>query len=67
MTRKRSTITEREQRVIRWISTLSDKELFGLECFLAGTRVGAREDLTDVKQSKAEKSVDVSITNLVKW
>lgn len=58
MTYKRSTITEREQRVIRWISTLSDKELFGLECFLAGTRVGAREDLTDVKQSIQGKIIE---------
>ena len=58
MTHKRSTITEREQRVIRWISTLSDKELFGLECFLVGTRVGAREDLTDAKQSIRGKIIE---------
>lgn len=34
-------INDRDKRVIRLVTRLSDKELFGLECFLAGTRAGA--------------------------
>ena len=57
MTHKKSTITEREQRVIRWISNLSDKELFGLECFLAGTRVGAQANTPINKKYNQEGNI----------
>ena len=40
MAQKENTITinDRDKRVIRLVTRLTDKELFGLECFLAGTR-----------------------------
>ena len=56
MTQKMKELTEREQRVIKWVSNLSDKELFGLECFLAGTRVAAKETQTEEKQGELESS-----------
>ncbi|MBR2045260.1 MAG: hypothetical protein IJ958_03895 [Agathobacter sp.] len=36
-------ISERDRRAICLVSKLNDKELFGLECYLAGMRVAARE------------------------
>jgi len=38
------TISERDRRVIFAISRLSEKELFGLECYLAGTRAAGRAE-----------------------
>lgn len=35
-------ISDRDRKVIHIVTRLTDKELFGLECFLAGTRAGAR-------------------------
>lgn len=43
MEEKQITITERDRDVIRWVSTLSDSELFGLECFLAGAQIAPQE------------------------
>lgn len=57
MTQKMKELTEREQRVIKWVSNLSDKELFGLECFLAGTRVAAKE--TQTEETPGEQDVSV--------
>lgn len=42
-TEKTAAINERDRRVIGIVSRLTDKELFGLECFLAGTRAGAHD------------------------
>lgn len=44
MAAERTTITERDRRVINLVTRLSDRELFGLECFLAGTRVAKKEE-----------------------
>lgn len=38
-------VNDREKRVIRLVTLLSDKELFGLECFVAG--MGVREELKE--------------------
>lgn len=46
MKKKQITITERDRRVVEWVANLSDAELFGLECFLAGARVAALENQT---------------------
>ena len=43
MVEKQIIITERDRRVIRWVATLSDNELFGLECFLAGAKIATQE------------------------
>ena len=51
MEKKQIAVTEREKRVIKWIANLSDRELFGLECFLAGTRVAAQKDMAPEQQS----------------
>lgn len=57
MAEKQITITERDRRVIRWVATLSDNELFGLECFLAGAKIAAQEKqcLNVGKSSKEHK------------
>ncbi len=68
MTQKKRTITEREERIIKWVSSLSDKELFGLECFLAGIRMTTRESLADEDdedQMQAEKNEKGHQTNLL--
>lgn len=44
MTAEKTTITERDRRVINLVTKLSDRELFGLECFLAGARVAKKEE-----------------------
>jgi hypothetical protein len=36
------TISERDRRAIVLLARLTDKELFGLECYLAGTRAAGR-------------------------
>lgn len=36
------TISERDKRAIFIISRLTEKELFGVECYLAGTRAAGR-------------------------
>lgn len=51
MTQKRVTITEREKQAVKWIAGLSDKELFGLECFLAGIRMKTKQNQMAVNQS----------------
>lgn len=50
MRHRKVTLTEKERKIIQWVSTLSDKELFGLECLLAGTKVVVQENLTDIDQ-----------------
>lgn len=44
MTTEKATITERDRKVINLVARLNDRELFGLECFLAGTRVAKKEE-----------------------
>nr|DAH09690.1 MAG TPA: hypothetical protein [Caudoviricetes sp.] len=41
MTAEKTTIalTERDKQVISLVSKLTDREVFGLECFLAGIRL----------------------------
>lgn len=34
------TISDRDLRAIYLVAQLDDRELFGLECFIAGTRAG---------------------------
>lgn len=46
MKEKPITVTEKDRRVINWISNLNDTELFGLECFWAGIRVASLEKQT---------------------
>lgn len=41
MGKENMTITERDRRAIFLVAKLNDKELFGLECYLAGTRAAA--------------------------
>lgn len=41
MAKQNMTITERDRRAIFLVAKLNDKELFGLECYLAGTRAAA--------------------------
>lgn len=36
-------VTERDRRAIVLVAKLTEKELFGLECYLAGTRAAQRE------------------------
>ncbi|WP_405382675.1 hypothetical protein [Phascolarctobacterium sp.] len=38
------TISERDKRAIFLVAKLNEKELFGLECYLAGTRAATREE-----------------------
>lgn len=45
------TITERDRRLIRLATHLTDKELFGVECFLAGVRMAA--DNSSMQQDMA--------------
>lgn len=35
------TVTERDRRLIRLATYMTDEELFGIECFLAGLRTAA--------------------------
>ena len=44
MTTEKATITERDRKVINLVARLNDRELFGQECFLAGTRVAKKEE-----------------------
>lgn len=44
-------VNDREKRVIRLVTLLNDKQLFGLECFVAGMGVrGTTEEKTDCQQ-----------------
>ncbi len=45
-------ITEKDRRAIKLVSKLSDYEIFGLECFLAGLRTAKKES----KQQEATKA-----------
>ena len=54
MAAERTTITERDRRVINLVTRLSDRELFGLECFLAGTRVAKKEGPATKQKAGAE-------------
>lgn len=40
MAKENMKITERDRRAILLVAKLDDKELFGLECYLAGVRAG---------------------------
>ena len=53
MTAERTIITERDRRVINLVTRLNDRELFGLECFLAGTRVAKKEELATKQKAGA--------------
>lgn len=45
-------VNDREKRVIRIVTLLNDKQLFGLECFVAGMGVrGTEEEKTDRQQA----------------
>lgn len=50
------TISERDKRAIFIISRLTEKELFGMECYLAGTRAASRaaENQTGSRQQAAQ-------------
>lgn len=56
MAKQNMTITERDRRAIFLVAKLNDKELFGLECYLAGTRAASRaaENQTDSRQQAAQ-------------
>lgn len=45
------TITERDRRLIRLATHLTDKELFGIECFITGVRMAAGN--SDMQQDVA--------------
>lgn len=53
MAAERTTITERDRRVINFVTRLSDEEIFGLECFLAGTRVAKKETAESKQKTEA--------------
>lgn len=57
MKRRKHTLTEKERQIIQEISTLSDKELFGLKCFLAGARVTVQGDSPIIKKHKQEVNI----------
>lgn len=53
MTQTKDTImiSDRDKKMIRLVTRLSDKEIFGIECFLAGIRAGA----SDAEKKKADQ------------
>lgn len=53
MAAERTIITERDRRVINLVTRLSDRELFGLECFLAGARVAKKEEPATKQKAEA--------------
>lgn len=44
-------ISDRDKKMIRLVTRLSEKEIFGIECFLAGIRAGA----SDTEKKKADR------------
>lgn len=62
MAKQNMTITERDRRAIFLVAKLNDKELFGLECYLAGTRAAAgsqnrKQDRTAASERMPEGAV----------
>lgn len=54
MTKERTlTITEKDKRAAKLVTGLSDYELFGLECFLAGIRARKSDLPTDQPKKTA--------------
>lgn len=56
MAKENMKITERDRRAIFLVAKLNDKELFGLECYLAGVRAG--ESQNQNRRETGEKTVE---------
>lgn len=56
MAKENMKITERDRRAILLVAKLDDKELFGLECYIAGVRAG--ESQNQSRQETGKRSTE---------